>query len=51
MNYNGYIYFRNHPYDLHGAYKMGKTHNIPERDSQRLVKLQEDILKQYLRSL
>jgi len=32
---NGYIYVRNHPsYDVHDASKMGKTNNIPERDTQ-----------------
>ena len=31
---NGYIYVRSHPsYDVNDAYKMGKTNNIPERDS------------------
>jgi superfamily II DNA or RNA helicase len=32
---NGYIYVRNHPsYDVYDACKMGKTNNIPERDTQ-----------------
>ena len=32
---NGYIYVRNHPsYDVDYACKIGKTNNIPERDSQ-----------------
>jgi hypothetical protein len=32
---NGYIYVRIHPsYDVDGACKLGKTINIPERDSQ-----------------
>ena len=32
---NGYIYVRNHPsYDVDDACKMGKTINIPERDTQ-----------------
>jgi len=32
---NGYIYVRNHPsYDVYDARKMGKTNNIPERDTQ-----------------
>jgi superfamily II DNA or RNA helicase len=32
---NGYIYVRNHPsYDVYEACKMGKTNNIPERDTQ-----------------
>jgi hypothetical protein len=32
---NGYIYVRNHPsYDIYDACKMGKTINIPERDTQ-----------------
>ena len=32
---NGYIYFRRHPsYDADDACKMGKTNNIPERDTQ-----------------
>ena len=32
---NGYIYLRNHPsYDVYDAYKLGKTINIPERDTQ-----------------
>lgn len=32
---NGYIYIRNHvSYDIHNAYKIGKTRNIPERDMQ-----------------
>ena len=32
---NGYIYVRNHPsYDVDDACKMGKTYNIPKRDSQ-----------------
>jgi superfamily II DNA or RNA helicase len=32
---NGYIYVRNHPsYDFYNACKMGKTINIPERDTQ-----------------
>lgn len=32
---NGYIYVRNHPsYDVYDACKMGKTINIPERDTQ-----------------
>ncbi len=32
---NGYIYVRNHPsYDVYNACKMGKTNNIPERDTQ-----------------
>jgi hypothetical protein len=31
----GYIYVRNHPsYDVDDACKMGKTNNIPERDTQ-----------------
>ena len=31
---NGYIYLRGHPsYDIDEVYKMGKTLNIPERDS------------------
>ena len=31
----GYLYTRIHPsYDLYDACKMGKTHNIPDRDSQ-----------------
>lgn len=31
----GYIYIRSHPsYDVHNAYKLGKTSNIPERDTQ-----------------
>jgi superfamily II DNA or RNA helicase len=31
----GYIYVRSHPsYDIDDAFKMGKTHNIPERDTQ-----------------
>ena len=31
----GYIYIRNHPsYDTEKACKLGKTYNIPERDSQ-----------------
>jgi len=31
----GYIYLRNHPsYDVYNACKMGKTSNIPERDTQ-----------------
>ena len=31
---NGYIYVRNHPsYDVDDACKMGKTNNIPERDT------------------
>lgn len=31
---NGYIYIRNHSsYDTENVYKMGKTNNIPERDS------------------
>ena len=35
---NGYIYVRNHQsYDVDGACKMGKTHNIPERDTQYAV--------------
>ena len=35
MNHlNGYIYVRNHPsYDINNACKMGKTNNIPERDT------------------
>ena len=32
---NGYIYIRNHPsYENNNACKLGKTQNIPERDSQ-----------------
>ncbi len=32
---HGYIYIRNHPsYDLHNACKLGKTINIPDRDTQ-----------------
>ena len=32
---NGYIYVRNHPsYDVDDACKMGKSNNIPERDTQ-----------------
>jgi len=32
---NGYIYIRNHTsYDINDACKMGKTNNIPERDTQ-----------------
>ena len=32
---NGYIYIRNHPsYDVENACKIGKTSNIPERDTQ-----------------
>ena len=32
---NGYIYVRNHSsYDVHDACKLGKTKNIPERDTQ-----------------
>ena len=32
---NGYIYVRNHQsYDVYDACKMGKTNNIPERDTQ-----------------
>jgi superfamily II DNA or RNA helicase len=32
---DGYIYVRNHPsYDVDDACKMGKTNNIPERDTQ-----------------
>lgn len=36
MNSNkGYIYIRNHiSYDIYNACKMGKTNNIPERDTQ-----------------
>ena len=35
MKFKGYIYIRNHPsYDIYGACKMGKTNNIPERDTQ-----------------
>jgi len=35
MNSFAYIYIRSHPsYDLHDACKLGKTNNIPERDSQ-----------------
>lgn len=36
MNHNkGYIYIRNHPtYDVYDACKLGKTMNIPERDTQ-----------------
>ena len=31
----GYIYIRNHPsYDIYDACKLGKTNNIPERDTQ-----------------
>jgi superfamily II DNA or RNA helicase len=31
----GYIYIRNHPsYDIEKACKLGKTYNVPERDSQ-----------------
>jgi hypothetical protein len=31
----GYIYIRNHPsYDIENCCKMGKTNNIPERDTQ-----------------
>lgn len=34
-NYFGYIYFRNHgSYLEHDAYKLGKTRNLAERDSQ-----------------
>ena len=34
----GYIYIRNHPsYDLYDVCKMGKTKNIPERDSTYLT--------------
>lgn len=30
----GYIYVRNHPsYDVYDVYKVGKTNNIPERDT------------------
>ena len=32
---NEYIYIRNHPsYDIDDACKMGKSNNIPERDTQ-----------------
>jgi hypothetical protein len=32
---NGYIYVRNHPsYDVYDACKLGKTNNIPDRDTQ-----------------
>lgn len=32
---SGYIYLRNHEsYDTYKAYKLGKTNNIPDRDSQ-----------------
>ena len=35
---NGYIYVRNHPsYDLDDACKMGKTKNIPNRNSQYIT--------------
>ena len=44
---NGYIYIRYHPaYDVGDACKMGKTNNIPERDTQyATARLREDILK------
>jgi len=33
INY-GYIYLRRHEsYDIYGVYKLGKTKNIPDRDS------------------
>jgi superfamily II DNA or RNA helicase len=35
MSTKGYIYVRNHPsYDVDDACKMGKSNNIPERDTQ-----------------
>jgi len=35
---NGYIYVRNHPsYDVDDACKMGKSDNIPDRDSQYAI--------------
>jgi len=35
---NGYIYIRNHPsYDVYDACKMGKTENIPRRDSEYIT--------------